>query len=118
MHMQNTDKKPRVILLGTSVLMESVANSLSQRDNLEVIHTEQPPSEPSPSVPESKPDMIIFELDPTQPYPMLSMVGDHSDVLFLGLDLTSCKVVVLNTRLHLTHTMDELYKTVIEELNV
>ena len=119
MHLEKPHTKQYVVvLLGTSVLMESVANSLSRERNLDVIHIDCSPTEITDSFDIRKPDMIIFELDHQQSYPMLSLVKDHADVLFLGIDLTSCQVIVLNTHLRLTRTMDELYKIVMDELEI
>ena len=118
MHAQKTEKKPRVLLLGASVLIESVAKSLSSKPNLDVRHVEFPPDQTTEIITSNQPDMIIFELGHAQPYPLMPLVSDQSDMLLLGLDPDSSRAIVLNTRPRLTRTMDELYKAVKDELSV
>jgi hypothetical protein len=101
---------PRIVLLGDSVLMDSVADYLAERrvpgvlrracasiiDQFELL----------------KPDLILFELG--QPYSdqVIALLQRRPGLTMIGLDLDSSRAIILGSYQRVIDTMEDLYQEV------
>jgi hypothetical protein len=91
------ERQRRIILYGKSVIMGSVGASLRGVPGLEIIPL-------APPLPEAKdlaalaPDAIIFDLDAAHPDAALSMLRQRPELLLIGVDPASDKLVVVTAR--------------------
>jgi hypothetical protein len=101
-------KQPLVVLLGDSVLIESVAVSLGGSRVLGVTRIDTLAANIEECLVSLKPDLVVFELD--SPYSPLafSYLRERSCVQLVGLDLTCSRVIVLDSQQHAMRTMSEL----------
>ena len=102
------DKRPLVVLLGDSLLLDSVAVSLGAGRQLGVIRLGTSVTDIEERLKSLKPELIIFELDTPRSPAILSSLREQSETVLLGLDPTCSQVIVLNSNQHVTRTMKEL----------
>ena len=106
------ESQPLVVLLGESVLMDSVAVSLAGRQMLGMIRVDPCVADITERLEFLNPDLIIFEFDTPQLSLVLSLLREQPNTLLLGLDLTTSRVIVLNSQHHTTRTMGDLCQVV------
>jgi hypothetical protein len=100
-------KRPLVVLLGDSVLIDGVAVSLEGCQELGVARLDTPVIDIEACIQTLKPDVVVFELDSLYSLHILSLLTEQPGIQLVGLDLTSSRVLVLNSRQHTTRSMDE-----------
>ena len=100
-------KRPLVVLLGDSVLIEGVAVSLGGCQELGVTRIDTLVIDIEACVKSLKPDLVVFELDSLYSTHILSLLKEQPGIQLVGLDLTASRVLVLNSRQHTTRSMDE-----------
>jgi len=107
-------REPRIVLLGDSVLMDSVANCLAERRMPGLLRTACAGF--GDQVELLRPDLILFELG--QPYSdqVIALFERQRDVTMIGLDLDSSRVLVLGSHQRLIGNMEELYQVVQAEI--
>ena len=92
--------------------MEAVAASLASWWTLAVIRLEGDAVDVKERLRSLAPDVIIFELDsPSSPI-ILSLLIERPQILLIGLDLDSSRVIVLDSHPQAARTMNELYLVV------
>jgi hypothetical protein len=115
------EKRPLVVLLGGSLLMDGVAVSLAAPQLWKVIRLDIDALDIGECIGECMesldPDLIVFELDSPWSSSILSLIKDQPDVLLIGLDLSRSRAIVLDSHQHLTQTMDDLCQVVQSEAN-
>jgi hypothetical protein len=105
-------KRPLVLILGDSLLMEGVAVSLAGCPQLSLIGIDSTDFDVWQKVDSLNPDVILFELEtPHSPF-ILSLLKERPGILLLGLDLSSSRMIVLNSRQHCSKTMHDLCQIV------
>jgi hypothetical protein len=100
-------KRPLVVLLGDSVLIDGVAVSLGGCPELGVARIDTLVIDIEACIKSLKPDLVVFELDSPYSAHILSLLREQPGIQLVGLDLTSNRVLVLNSRQHKTRSMDE-----------
>lgn len=105
-------KRPLVVLLGDSLLVDSVAAGLGAREALDVIRMDAIAAETGEGLSSLKPDLIIFELDTPWSPAILSILRERPGTQLLGLDLTCSQVIMLNSHQYPTRNMKELCQLV------
>ena len=110
-------KRPLVVLLGDSLLMDGVAVGLGAREVLGVVRMDTTAAENGESLKSLNPDLIVFELDTPWSPAILSLLREQPGTQLLGLDLTCSQVIVLNSHQHPTRNMKELCQLVQTELD-
>ncbi|UCG22792.1 MAG: hypothetical protein JSW55_11470 [Chloroflexota bacterium] len=102
------EKRPLVVLLGNSLLMDGVAVSLNDRQTLGMVRMDRDSGDIRERLKWLDPDLIVFELDDPNGPSIISLLKDCPDTLLIGLDLDCSRAIVLNSRQHLTQSMNEL----------
>lgn len=105
-----------VVVLGDSLLMESVENSLRYELGLNVTRVCALLDDVNELVDSIQPRLIVFEMDTPNPCSILSMFSEQSDALFLGVDINCSQVVVLNSQNCILQNLNELCGIISERL--
>jgi hypothetical protein len=108
--------QPQVVLLGDSVLMDSVASSLIDRQFPNVIRVSGTDRESGELVHSLKPDLIIYEHQAEAENPIQALLSMQPAALLLAIDLNCSQVIVLDCQLHPTRSMQELCELIKEEV--
>lgn len=106
------EERPKVVLVGDSLLMEGVAAGLTSWRALAVIRLECDAVDIEECLRSLAPDVIIFELDSPPTPIILALLVERSQILLIGLDLASSRVIVLDSHSQVARTMNELYLVV------
>ena len=108
--------QPQVVLLGDSVLMDSVASSLVDRQFPGVIRIINNFGEIGELVNSLKPDLIIYEHQAESDNPVHALLSQQPAALLLAIDLSCSQVIVLDCQLRPTKSMQELCDLIKEEV--
>lgn len=115
------EKRPLVVLLGDSLLMDGVAVSLADWQLWRMIRLDIDALDIGECIGECMasldPELIVFELDSPWSSSILSLIKDQPGVLLIGLDLSRSRAIVLHSHQHLTQTMADLCQVVQSEAN-
>jgi hypothetical protein len=106
------EKRPLVVLLGDSLLMDGVAVSLAGRPKLRMVRMDPDVTDIGECLESLKPDLIVFELDNPRSPMIFSILREHPGILLIGLDPDSSQAIVLNSQQHITETMNDLAEIV------
>lgn len=107
--------RPRVVLLGESLLMDGVAEGLARCDGMVIVRMDSTRMDLQSQVKTLSPDIIVFELGVSWSYSILSLISEMPGTLLLGLDIERNRVIVLNSHEHMPRTMKELHSVLQEE---
>jgi hypothetical protein len=102
------DKRPLVVLLGDSLLLDGVAMSLGDRWRLGVVQMDTSIADIGERLISLKPELILFELDNPRTPAVFSLLREEPDTVLLGLDRDRSQVIVLSSSQHATQSMQEL----------
>ena len=111
------EKRPLVVLLGDSVLVDGVAVSLGDQRVLDVKRIDISVVGLRERLQSLKPDLIVVELDTQGSQSIVSLLREQPGIMLLGLDLTCSRVIVLNSHQHMTRTMNDLCQVVQTEVS-
>ena len=111
------EKRPLVVLLGDSLLMDGVAVSLAGRKSWGMVRLDIDVLDIGECLESLNPDLIVFELDSPWSPPILSLITEQPGILLIGLDLSRSRAIVLNSHHHLTQTMNDLCQLVQAQAN-
>ena len=109
-------EQPQVVLLGDSVLMDSLANNLDERNYLDIVRINSASVEIPQLTETLEPDLIIYEFSSKFTPVMHALLTKRENTLMMVIDLYCSQVILLNCQLHPTHTMHELCDLVKEEV--
>ena len=101
-----------VVLFGDSLLMDTVEASLGCQQGLDVMRIQTDDDDVEACVRSIRPDLVIFDWDTTFPQFAISLLRDHPGVPLVGLDLTSCKVIVLSSQQYTATTARDLTQVI------
>lgn len=110
-------KQALVVVLGESLLLNSVEVHLRSGLALPVIRVDSSGGEVNKSVRSLQPELVVFELDTPRPCAILSMLREQSGTVFLGIDTNDSQVVVLNSSRHPIGSMQEFCQLAEARLN-
>ena len=102
------ERRPLVVLVGDSVLIDSVSASLEEKGVPGVIHLNVPSVDVHKRLGDLKPDLVVFELDSPYTSPVYTLLREHPGIRLVGLDLNDSSVIVISSHQHTTHSMGEL----------
>jgi len=108
--------QPQIALLGDSVLMDSVAKSLIDRQFSGVVRINPESSDLNQPDNSIKPDLIIYEYDAKFTNLIHSFLTKQPDTLLLAIDLYCNQVLVFDCQLHPAQSMQELCELIKEEV--
>jgi len=108
--------QPQVVLLGDSVLMDSLANNLFDQQALDIIHINSSSIEIPELTQSIQPDLIIYEFSTKFTRLMHELINKQANTQLLVIDLFCSQVIMLNCQLHPTKTMQELCALIKEEV--
>jgi hypothetical protein len=91
------ERQRRIVLYGKSVIVGSVGASLRDVPGLEIIPLALPPRD-AKDLGALAPDVIIFDLDAAHPDAALSLLRQRPELLLIGVDPASDKLVVVTAR--------------------
>lgn len=105
-------KQPLIVLIGDSLLMEGVAFSLASRPQLFVLKLEPALIQVKDCLRCLEPDLVIFETGAPWTDSLMSVLKEQTGIRLAGLDLDTCRVVVLAGHEYFTETMQDLLQLI------
>lgn len=96
-----------VVVLGDSLLMDSVASNLRDELALSVIRVEASCINNRECLKSIQPELIVFEWDAPRPCSILALLREQPGVLLLGIDTNCSQVVEITGGLHAVQNMKE-----------
>lgn len=106
------NKHPLVILIGNSLLMEGVALSLRSRPGLNVLQLEPALIQLKDCLHCLEPELVIFELGAPWSASLTNLLSDQQEIRLAGLDLTTCRLILMTGQEFQTDTMQELLQVI------
>ena len=107
-------KGPRIVLLGDSILMDSVAECLAVRRVSGVLRSTY--TSVCKQFEFLKPDLILFELGRPCSDRVIALLQRRPGLAMIGLDLKSSRAIVLGSYQRLIGNMEDLYQVVQAEM--
>ena len=101
-----------VVLIGNSLLMEGVAFSLSSRPRLNVLQLEPALIQMKDCLRCLEPDLVVFELGTSWSESLTTLLNDQPEIRLAGLDLNTCRLVVLTSHQYQTDSMQDLLRVI------
>lgn len=101
------DKRPLVVLLSDSILMEGLGESLQEELGLNVVQMESHRQGLQERLDALAPDLIVTDLDNPQLANILTMLKKQPETQYLAIDQQLSQVVVLNCNRYPIHSMNE-----------
>lgn len=99
--------KQSIVLLGHSLLIDGVAATLNDRPGLHLVHIDADSEKSAQCIRSLHPDLVIFELELTRIQPLLDLLEEQSNLLFVGIHPEYSRLVILGRHQPLA-TMQEL----------
>lgn len=97
-----------VVVLGDSLLLDSVAGNLRDELSLSVIRVDASCINNRECLKSIQPDLIVFEWDAPRPCSILALLREQPGVPLLGIDTSCSQVVEITGGLHPVQNMTEL----------
>ena len=110
--------QPQVLLLGESVFMDSVAESLIERQSSNVIRISSTIQKARELVNSLNPDLIVYELNSRNTDPIFMIIREQADTLHLAIDLSYKQIILLDCRRKPAESMQELCELVLQEVGL
>ena len=110
--------QPQVLLLGESVFMDSVAESLIERKSSNVIRISSTIQKARELVNSLTPDLIVSELNSQNTDPIFTIIREQADTLHLAIDLNYKQIILLDCRRKSAKSMQELCELVLQEVSL
>ena len=110
--------KPQVLLLGDSVFMDSVAESLLARQSSNVVRICSKIQKARELVNSLNPDLIVYELNSQTFDPIFKIIREQADTLHLAIDLNCKQIILLDCQRKPADTMQELCELVLQEVSL
>jgi hypothetical protein len=105
-----------VVLLGDSLLMDTVEASLEDNQSLGIARIDTAVTDAGTCLKSLAPDLIIFDFDAPHLQCVICYLRDHPGVPLLGLDVTCNKVIVLSSQQRTTLTADDLAQVILMQI--
>lgn len=111
------ERRALVVLLGDTVLIDSVAAGLEDTQAFGVVRMDASADGLGERLNALNPALIVFELDTRRSPTILSLLREQPGTQLLGLDLTCSQAIMLKSCQHTTRTMKELCQVVRAEVD-
>ncbi len=89
---------PCVILYGNSVFLAGIRADLAERARVEVLAVEPGCPDTAAIIRARRPAALVFDLSATQPHCAVSLLRDDADLVLIGVDPSSDRLLVLSGR--------------------
>lgn len=106
------DNRRLVVLVGDSLLMDTVEASLGENQEFGVMRIYTTVTDIAARLQSLYPDAVVFDWDAPHVEFVLDMLKQRPGVPLLGLDVTCSQVTVLTSEQHLTLTANDLARVV------
>lgn len=106
------DNRRLVVLVGDSLLMDTVEASLGESQEFGVMRIYSTVTDIASRLQSLSPDAVIFDWDVPHADFVLSMLKQWPGVPLLGLDVTCSQVTALSSEQHITLTVNDLARVV------
>jgi DNA-binding NarL/FixJ family response regulator len=105
-------------LCGESVLIEGIEASLQNREGVEIalLDTSQPDA--VQALDELNPDIIVFDLTPSQLNCVFTFLRTHTDLVLIGLDINSNLALFLSGEWRMLPTVADLMQVIETRIHV
>ena len=110
--------QPQVVILGESVFMDSVAESLMGRKSSHVVRISSNIQNASELVNSLNPDLIVYELNAQNTGPIFSIIREQADTLHLAIDLNCKQIILLDCHRKPAESMQDLCELVFQEVSL
>ncbi|MCK5793989.1 MAG: hypothetical protein KAH12_04755 [Anaerolineales bacterium] len=112
------ENQPYILLLGESVIMDSVAKSLLEMNLLNVIRISSNSQEIRKFMQSFKPDLIVYEFNEQNANPLFSIINEQPDTFHLAIDLSSKQFTFLHCQRKPTRSMQEFCELIYQEVDL
>ena len=99
-------------LCGESLLIESIEASLKGRDGMEIVLLDTSRPDAIQALDKLSPDIIVFDLTPSQLSCILPFLQTHTDVVLIGLDIASDLALFLSAEWRRLPTVADLMQVI------
>jgi hypothetical protein len=99
-------------LCGNSVLIEGIEASLKDREGLEIVHLDTSRPSAVQVLDRLSPDVIVFDLNPSQLSCVFTFLQTHTDVVLIGLDLDHDQALFLSGEWRMLPTVADLMQVI------
>jgi hypothetical protein len=106
------DNRRLVVLVGDSLLMDTVEASLGENQEFGVMRIYTTVTDIAARLQSLYPDAVVFDWDAPHVEFVLDMLKQRPGVPLLGLDVTCSQVTALTSEQHLTLTVNDLARVV------
>ena len=110
--------KPQVLLLGDSVFMDSVAESLLERKCANVVRICSKTQQARDLVNFLNPDLIVYELNVQNTDPVFAVIKEQADTLHLAIDLDYNQIILFDCQRKPADSMQDLCELVLQEVSL
>lgn len=108
------ESRPAILVIGSNVLMEAVANCLEDKMVSNLIRWDCINFDLKATLQVLLPGLIIFEVDTPGQYMLLDLLREHPGIHLLGINQDSNQVIVLSSVQRNILTLNDLYNIVKE----
>ena len=109
---------PQVLLLGESVFMDSVAESLLERKCSNVVRICSKAQKAKELANSLNPDLIVYELNAQNTDPVFAIIKEQADTLHLAIDLNCKQIILLDCHRKPAESMQDLCELVFQEVSL
>lgn len=110
--------KPHILLLGDSVFMDSVAESLLEMKTYNVFRIGINIHDIREYLNSLNPDLIVYELNGQNTNPIFTIISEQADTFHLAIDLNSKQIIRLQCHRKPTGSMQELCEFISQEVGL
>ena len=105
-------------LFGDSVLIEGIEASLQDNEGVEIVRLDASQPGAVQALDRFSPDIIIFDLTPSQSSCVFTILQTHTDVILIGLDIDCDRALFLSAEWHRLPTVADLMQAIEARLQV
>ncbi len=105
-------------LCGESVLIEGIEASLQDREGVEIVLLDASQPGAVQVLDKLSPDIIVFDLTPSQLSCVFTFLRTHPDVVLIGLDIDFDRVLFLSGEWRMLPTVADLMQVIEERIQV
>ena len=105
-------------LCGESVLIEGIEASLQDREGVEIVLLDASQPNAVQVLDKLSPDIIVFDLTPSQLSCVFTFLRTHADVVLIGLDIDSDRVLFLSGEWRMLPSVADLMQVIEARIQV
>ncbi len=105
-------------LCGESLLMEGIEASLRDREGVEIVHVNTSRPTAVQVLDKLSPDIVVFDLTPSQLSYVFTFLQTHTDIVLIGLDLDRDQALFLSGEWRRLPSMADLMQVIEARIQV